>query len=236
MTNVVTAAGTQFSISATLPATHDLAGFEALTFTDIGELVDGGSAGKTFNKVDHSPLGEREVLSLKGSFSQGTRSLSLGRDIADAGQVLILAALEVDDPYAFRIVYQNGDIDYLIATVDSYTDDIGTIDTIVGSTVAIAQREPVVRNTAGGVLSASVIIPGVHDTDGTFPATQAATSGNGSGAEFTVTIAIGVVVAIDSIDQPGDEYLPGDTITLAIPGAAPETSPTVLEVDSITPS
>lgn len=143
--NVITAAGTTFAVSAVLPTTHDQAGFEALSFTDIAELVDGGSAGKTFNKVDHSALSEREVLSLKGSFTQGVRALSLGRDIADAGQTLLLAGLEVDEAYSFSITYQNGDIDYFTATVDSYTDDIGTIDTIVGSTTSLAQCNETIR-------------------------------------------------------------------------------------------
>ena len=144
-TNVITAAGTVFAISAALPATHDPAGFAALSFTDIAELVDGGSAGKTFNIVSHSPLGEREVLNLKGSFDQGTRTLQLGRDVVDPGQVLLLAALESDDPFSFSITYQNGDIDYLTARVTSYTDDIGTIDTIVGATTAIQQCDEIVR-------------------------------------------------------------------------------------------
>ena len=144
-TNVITAAGTAFAISVPLPATHDSGGFAALTWVVIGEVVDGGSAGKTFNKVDHSPLSEREVLSLKGSYTQGVRSLSLGRDITDVGQADILVALDQDPAVSFRITYQNGDIDYLTATVDSYTDDIGTIDSIVGSSVAIAQCNATVR-------------------------------------------------------------------------------------------
>ena len=147
-TNVITAAGTVFAVSAVLPATHDIAGFFALTFADVAEVVDGGSAGKTFNTVPHSPLGEREVNNLKGSFTQGTRTLQLGRDIADPGQVLILAGLEVDTAYSFEITYQNGDIDYFTARILSYTDDIGTIDTIVGSSVTLEQCNDTVRDPA----------------------------------------------------------------------------------------
>lgn len=148
VSNVITAAGLQLAISAVLPATHDQAGFAALTFIDIAEVVDAGSSGKTFNKVDHSPLGRREVLSKKGSFTQGVRSLSLGRDITDAGQIAILAALDVDKAVAFSATYQNGDINYYTATVDSYTDDDGTIDTIVSSTVSLAQCNPTIRVAA----------------------------------------------------------------------------------------
>ena len=145
---VITAAGAVFAVSANLPATHSQAGFEALTFIEIGEVVDGGAAGKTFNKVDHSPLGEREVFSLKGSFTQGIRTLQLGRDVTDLGQIALLQGLDVDENYAFSITFQNGDIMYFTATIDSYTDDINTIDTIVGSTVALAQSESTIRVTA----------------------------------------------------------------------------------------
>lgn len=148
MTNVITAAGTTFAISAGLPASHDAVGFAALTFTPIGELVDGGSAGKSFNKVPHSPLSEREVLDLKGSYTQGTRSIALGHDLADAGQVLMQTALDSDSPYSFSITFQNGEIHYSLGTIDSGTIDIGTIDSIVGTTASIAQRGDVVKVAA----------------------------------------------------------------------------------------
>ena len=232
--NVYTAAGTVFAISATLPATHTIAGFEALSFTDVGEVVDGGSGGKTYNKVDHSPLGEREVLSVKGSYTQGTRDLSLGRDINDAGQAIVLDALDSDSAYAFKITFQNGDINYVTATVDSYTDDIGTIDSIVGSSVSTAQCNPTIRLTATGVLTATVNAGGTFTTvtDGTFPATQASTSGAGTGAEFSVTLVAGSVTAA-AVTKTGTGYVVADTINLAITGGPVESVAAVLDVATI---
>lgn len=234
ISNVITAAGTQFAISAALPVTHDLDGFTALSFTSVAEVVDGGSAGKTFNKVDHSPLGEREVLSLKGSYTQGVRTLQLGRDISDAGQDLVLDGLESDNAYSFRITYQNGDIDYVTATVDSYTDDIGTIDTVVGSTVALAQCNPTIRALNTGVLTATVNAGGTYTgvTTGTFTATQSTTSGSGTGAEFTVTLAAGAVTAA-VVTKTGSGYEVADTITLTVAGGPVETTAAVLDVASI---
>jgi hypothetical protein len=233
VSRVYTAAGTQFAVSATLPATHDIPGFEALTFTDIGELVDGGSGGKTFNKVDHSPLGEREVLSLKGSFTQGTRDLELGRDILDAGQDILIEGLDSDNAYAFRITFQNGDIIYVTATIDSYTDNIGTIDSIVGASVSLAQRNPTIRLTVTGVLTTTVSTPGTYTvlTAGLFPATQSATSGQGTGAEFEVTLAAGSVTAA-RVTKTGSGYDPADTITLLVVGPT-QTTAAILTVATI---
>jgi hypothetical protein len=231
--NVKTAAGVQFAVSAALPATHTIAGFEALSFTDIAEIVDGGSAGKTYNKVDHSSLGNREVLSLKGSFTQGIRTLQLGRDISDAGQDLILTGLDSDAAFSFRITYQDGDIDYVTATIDSYTDDIGTQDTIVGATTAIAQCQKTIRLLATGVLTASINDAGLtYDADGVFTATQASSTGAGTGAEFTVTIAAGVLASIDEILKTGSGYAAAEVITIAIVGSTPGT-PADIDVDTI---
>ena len=231
--NVKTAAGVQFAISAALPATHTIAGFEALSFTDIAEIVDGGTAGKTFTKVDHSSLGNREVLSLKGSFTQGIRTLELGRDISDPGQDLILTALDSDAAFSFRITYQDGDIDYVTATVDSYTDNIGTQDTIVGATTAVAQCNPTIRLVATGVLTATVNAGGTFTglTDGVFPATQASTSGVGIGAEFSVTLVAGAVTAA-AVTKTGSGYVVADTINLAVVGPT-ESVPAVLDVATI---
>ena len=227
------AAGCQFAISAVLPASHNIPGFEALSFTNIGEIVDGGSAGKTYNTVEHSPLNLREVISRKGSFTQGTRDLSLGRDIIDAGQDLVLTALNIDTNQAFRILYQNGDIDYITATVNSFTDEIGTQDTIVSATVSLSQEDETIRMTNTGVLTASVNTPGLFTglTDGTFPATQASTSGSGTGAEFEVTLVAGAVTAAVPT-KTGNGYVVADTITLVVVGPT-ETTAAVLDVDTI---
>lgn len=234
ISRVYTAAGTQFAVSATLPASHDIPGFQALTFTDIGELVDGGSGGKVFNKVDHSPLGEREVLSLKGSFTQGTRDLELGRDILDAGQNVLLAGLESDNAYAFRITFQNGDLIYVTATIDSYTDNIGTIDSIVGASVSLAQRNPTIRLTVTGVLTVTVDTAGTYTgvTAGEFPATQSATTGSGTGAEFLVTLAAGSVTSAKPT-KTGSGYDVADEITLAVTGGPVQTTAAVLAVATI---
>src|SRR5690606_42050250 len=46
-----TAAGTLISISAQRPATYDAAGYGALSYTPIGEIVDAGTHGRVYQVV-----------------------------------------------------------------------------------------------------------------------------------------------------------------------------------------
>lgn len=71
-----------------------------------------------------------------------------------------------------------------------------------------------------------------YSSDGQFTATQASTSGTGTGAEFTVTIAGGVVTSIDAVLSGGSGYAKTDTITIDI-ASLTETTPAVFTVDGL---
>ncbi len=74
--------------------------------------------------------------------------------------------------------------------------------------------------TSGAVLTIGIGGSGTYTTsDGSHTATQASTTGVGSGAVFTVTITSGVIASIDSIDSAGSGYAVSDEITLSIPTA-----------------
>ena len=62
----MTGGGAKLSISAALPATWDKAGFEALTFTELGNVVNLGDWGKTWNETTFEPVSypEAQVLVL----------------------------------------------------------------------------------------------------------------------------------------------------------------------------
>ena len=145
-TNVQTAAGTTISVSAALPATHDAAGFVALTFTEVGEVTDAGDIpSRVYNEVTHSPLSQREVITLKGSYSQSPTTMVIGDDISDAGQVLLKAGAASDDCYSFKVEYQNGDIDYFTALVFQFSKNLGDNNTIVGRTLQLNTQNDVVE-------------------------------------------------------------------------------------------
>jgi hypothetical protein len=133
-----TVAGTTIGISASLPATYDVAGYAALTYTTIGEVVDGGAHGRTYNEVTSNPIDTRATQKYKGSYNEGTKTLQLDMDNQDAGQALLKTALNSDNDYAFEVAYPNGDIDYFIAKVMSFEKATGSVDSMRSATVSLS--------------------------------------------------------------------------------------------------
>lgn len=139
MSGVETVAGTQISISAAAPATFNAAGYAAVaSWGLIGEITDGGSHGRTYAEVKHSPLGTRGAKKFKGSYDEGTKTLQLAVDTADPGQIILKEALDSDADFSFKVEYQGGDIDYFQAKVLSFQVATSGVDTIRSATVQLS--------------------------------------------------------------------------------------------------
>lgn len=135
---VITSAGAAISMTATAPATNDQAGYDALTFTDIGEVTDIPEFGREYNEVTHVPLATRATVKRKGSFNDGTYTITGGRDVDDAGQTLVASALTSDDDHYIKVETQQGEIFYMAAQVMSYKTNIGNADQIVQFSATIS--------------------------------------------------------------------------------------------------
>lgn len=144
---VKTAAGTVIALSASTPATFDAAGYAAtgMTYTAIGEIVDGGSHGRSYATVTHNPIGSRGTQKFKGSYNEGTKTLQLALDSDDAGQIMLKTALAADADYSFKVTYPGGDVDYFQAKVMSYVKATSSVDSVVSATVGLE----ITTNTSG---------------------------------------------------------------------------------------
>ncbi len=148
MTTVAfTAAGTTLGVSAGLPATHDAAGFGALTFTNVAEITDFGEIGRIYNEILHNPVGARATYKFKGSYNDGNMALQLARAegvVGDAGLTIIDTALDSDSNFAFVIELNDNPTGttntflYFQGKVMSAPDQIGGVDTIVSKTVNLS--------------------------------------------------------------------------------------------------
>lgn len=140
-----TSAGTTFSISASLPATYDATGYQALTFTLVGEVSELGEFGREYNLVTFNPLGDRGTVKRKGSYNDGTISVQMARVPSDAGQTILVAAVDSDNSYAIEIVLQDGTTFYTTAQIMSYTTNVGSVDQITSSTVNVEIDTPIIE-------------------------------------------------------------------------------------------
>lgn len=78
------------------------------TFVEIGEVVTIPEFGRSYNEIKHNPLSSRGTQKFKGSYDDGSITISLGKDASDAGQAAVIAALDIDSDYNFKVVANDG--------------------------------------------------------------------------------------------------------------------------------
>jgi hypothetical protein len=134
---VRTSAGTTIHVSAGIPATYDVTGYAALTYTAIGEVTNLGEFGREYNLVTHNPVATRSTVKRKGSYNEGQISLEVGLDTDDAGQILMKTASASDNDHSFKITTQNGDVYYFAAQVMSFRVSVGGVDDITSASIML---------------------------------------------------------------------------------------------------
>lgn len=122
------------------------------TYVRVAELLTVGKFGRRYNTVNYSPLDDRGVQKFKGSFDEGNPEISLGKDINDAGQTAMLAALLVDADYNIKLV-ANDDLPPASATVTMAT---GTPGVVTDTAHGLPAGSPVKFTTTGGLLTGIV--------------------------------------------------------------------------------
>ena len=133
--NVEMSVGSIVSVSAAQPATEDQAGYEALTFTEIGEVTSIGESGGTAQISSFTPVKSGVVNKRKGSIDYGTMSLSIAKDASDAGQVLLKAGFDgaaKETIHSFKIEESvSGEVTYFMGLISSFTTARGDANTIL---------------------------------------------------------------------------------------------------------
>src|SRR5574343_1703245 len=97
--------GIVISISAGIPLTYDAAGYADtdIAWTAIGQIEDHGSHGGTKQIIEFTPVDTGVVQKIAGSKNYGTKTMMLVSVPTDAGQVILAAAFESDNPYSGKV-------------------------------------------------------------------------------------------------------------------------------------
>ena len=108
------------SVSAAAPATYDASGYGALTWTDVGEASEIPEFGAAYSPVTFTPLKTGIVNKFHGELNYGSITVPLGYDSADAGQIILLAALDSKNEISFRETRSDGTIRFISGKVMSF--------------------------------------------------------------------------------------------------------------------
>lgn len=144
----MTSTGVTLGVVAGLPATEDAAGYGALVFIPVGEVVDLPEYGPTVQVVESNPLATGITEKRAGFTNYGSLAVGLELDIEDAGQVILEAAIPdagTDAPHSFEITYNDGTIEYFHGGVFSYTRAPGSANSMVGSTANVEINSKIIR-------------------------------------------------------------------------------------------
>lgn len=146
MSNAYTSLGTALAVSTAAPATYDEAGYEALTYTNVGEITSVGEFGATAAVVTHDPLALGYTVKRKGQINYGTLTLQMARDVSDAGQIVLKAGADGASKYVvhtWRVTHQSGLVQYFTGMVFGYTTNVGGSNQIVGASTTIELDRPI---------------------------------------------------------------------------------------------
>ena len=108
------------SVSAAIPATFGSAGYAALTWTEVGEASEVPEFGAAYSAVTFTPLKTGIVNKFHGELNYGSITIPLAYDSADAGQIILLAALASKDEISFRETRSDGTVRYIMGKVMSF--------------------------------------------------------------------------------------------------------------------
>lgn len=146
----MTSTGVKLGVVSGLPASVDSTGFAALSFVDVGELVDLPAYGPTVSVIESNPLATGITEKYPGFTNFGSLALGLELDIEDAGQTLLEAGMQIGGvikPHSFKVEYADGTIEYFHGGIFSYTRAAGSANSMVGSTVNVEINSEVIRVT-----------------------------------------------------------------------------------------
>jgi hypothetical protein len=144
-----TSTGVLLAVVSGLPATEDQAGYEALSWQNIGEVIDLPEYGPTVQVVESNPLATGITEKRNGFINFGSLSLGLELDVEDAGQQILEAGVPTPPgqfvPHSFRVTFPDGTVEYYHGGIFSYTRAPGSANSMIGSTVQIEINSKIVR-------------------------------------------------------------------------------------------
>lgn len=143
--------GIIYSLSAAEPATQDQAGYDALTYTEVGELTNVPAFGASVAVIESNPLKTGVTEKYKGFKNYGSVSFDMDLDDADAGQQLLIEGADgANDAvrYSHKLLYPNGEVRYFQGQIFSFTENPGGTNSMITANSNVEISTPIIRIAA----------------------------------------------------------------------------------------
>ena len=114
--NLLTNIGSTFAVVVGVPATEDPAGFTALTYVTVGDIIVAPETGDETEDVSETTLAGR-TKHANGAKDGGSRNISMLYNKTDAGQVILRANNNGASQISCKLTDANGDVSYFYGVV-----------------------------------------------------------------------------------------------------------------------
>lgn len=145
----MTSTGFKVSVFAGLPATLDAAGYRAVAWVPCGELIDFPSYGPTITPVESNPLATGITETFPGFVSLGELNMGFDIDFMDVGQQVLEAGLAIPPApfviHSVKMEFPDGTTEFSAGGIFSYTRDVGSANSMIGSQVMFRLNKPIIR-------------------------------------------------------------------------------------------
>jgi hypothetical protein len=148
MPDITISVGTELHVSAAVPATYDVAGYEALAWTEVGEVESVPAFGGKATVTEFVPVKTGVVNKKKGSINYGNTTVPLAQILSDAGQIALKSGFDGANKavvHSFKLVNATIGVVYFTAEITGYTYNFGNANAITKNEVDLAVKtKPVV--------------------------------------------------------------------------------------------
>lgn len=140
----LSSAGTTLAVSASLPATYDAAGYNALSWTLVTDVTDIPEFGPSTSVNTFNPIDNRVTQKSTGSIDYGSVAFGFGHVVGDAGQGILSAAMGNNTGISFRVTRPNGAKDYFTGIVSSFTRNHSGVNSFFVGVAKAEINKPIV--------------------------------------------------------------------------------------------
>lgn len=135
---VYTGSGTTLALTSAAPSAETKAAYEALAYTEVGEVSDLGELpSRAYEVVPWRNVTDRGEREAKAGYSYTSQTIMVGWNSSDAGQALLDVATDQDAPYTVRISHPSLGAFYGRALVMGGQRNLGDVNTIATRQVTL---------------------------------------------------------------------------------------------------